>query len=106
MLVILNKDRDISKLAQVRPIIIGNDVWIGANVILLPGITIGDGVIIAAGAVVSRGASAKVIKYRFEPDIIKKLLESKWWDWSDDRIKKVIPFMDDPFQFIELLDRK
>lgn len=111
----LNKDRDISKLAQVRPIIIGNDVWIGANVILLPGITIGDGAIIAAGAVVSRdvpaysivgGVPAKVIKYRFEPDIVEKLLESKWWDWSDDRIKKAIPFMDDPFQFIELLDRK
>jgi len=66
------------------PPIIGNDVWIGANAIILQGVTIGDGAVIAAGAVVTKdvppyaivgGVPAKVIKYRFSDDVILKLLE-------------------------------
>ncbi|QUC06111.1 CatB-related O-acetyltransferase [Aggregatibacter sp. oral taxon 513] len=68
---------------------IGNDVWLGADVIILSGLTIGDGAIIGAGSVVTKdippyaiavGAPAKVIKYRFEQDIISKLLKLKWWE--------------------------
>ena len=68
---------------------IGNDVWIGSNVLLLPGITIGDGAIIAAGAVVTKdvepyaivgGVPAKTIKKRFTDDEISFLLKFKWWD--------------------------
>jgi acetyltransferase-like isoleucine patch superfamily enzyme len=69
--------------------IIGNDVWIGANACIKRGVTIGDGSIIGAGAVVTKnvppyaimgGIPAKVIRYRFNEEIIEKLLELKWWN--------------------------
>ena len=68
--------------------IIGNDVWIGCNTIVLSGVTIGDGAIIGAGSIVTKdvppfavviGAPAKIVKYRFEKNIIEKLMEIKWW---------------------------
>lgn len=74
---------------------IGSDVWIGDNVLLLPNITIGNGAIIGGGAVVVKdvpdfaivgGNPAKVIKYRFTDAQIKKLNETKWWDWTDEQI--------------------
>ena len=70
---------------------IGNDVWIGQNVTLKPGITISDGAIIAANAVVTKdvppytivgGVPAKIIRYRFDKELIKKLVEFKWWQYS------------------------
>lgn len=76
---------------------IGNDVWIGENVIILGGVNVGDGAIIAAGAVVSKdvppysivgGIPAKVIKYRFKYDEIQFLLESRWWDLNIEVLKK------------------
>lgn len=108
----VNADKPISHLANVRKITIGNDVWIGANVTLLPGITIGDGSVIAAGAVVSKdvppyaivgGVPAKLIKYRFEPEVIDSLLASQWWEWEDDKIKYFIPHMESPYTFIAAL---
>lgn len=74
---------------------IGNDVWIGANVCILPHVQIGSGAIIASGAVVVKdvkpyeivgGVPAKHIKYRFSKDIINKLLKIKWWEWDDSLI--------------------
>lgn len=75
---------------------IGNDVWIGQNAILLPGCKhVGHGAIIGAGAIVTKsvpdyaivaGNPAKVIKYRFEEDIINDLIHLKWWDKSKDEI--------------------
>jgi acetyltransferase-like isoleucine patch superfamily enzyme len=68
---------------------IGNDVWIGARVVIIDGVKIGDGAIIAAGAVVTKdvppyaiigGVPAKIIKYRFSKAKIDELLELKWWD--------------------------
>ena len=91
-------------------ITIGNDVWIGANAIILPGVTIGDGAVIAAGAIVTKdippyaivgGVPAKVIKYRFDDYIIKALLQIKWWDWEDQRIKENIDLFLDPEKFVE-----
>jgi len=80
------------------PIIIGNDVWIGAQCVILSGAEIGDGAIIAANSVVSGkippyaivgGTPAKVIKYRFSAEKIKILLESKWWiDINKNNYKK------------------
>ena len=77
-------------------VIIGNDVWIGVNVNILEGVTIGDGAVIAAGATVTKdvppyaivgGVPAKIIRYRFDDETIKKLLEIKWWDKGEDWIK-------------------
>ncbi len=69
---------------------IGNDVWIGQGAKILPGAQIGDGVIIGAGAVVAGivpaysvvgGTPAKVIRHRFKPEAVERLLEIAWWDW-------------------------
>ena len=77
--------------------IIGNDVWIGHDATIMPGVTIGDGAIIATKAVVTKdvapytivgGNPAKLIKKRFSDDIISKLLELKWWDWEIEKITK------------------
>lgn len=75
---------------------IGNDVWIGASVIILQGVHIGDGACIAAGSVVTKdvepyavygGVPAKKIKMRFSEERVKELLELKWWDKGDSFIK-------------------
>jgi acetyltransferase-like isoleucine patch superfamily enzyme len=79
--------------------ILGNDVWIGANVIIPGGIHIGTGAIVAAGAVVVKdvppyaivgGNPAKIIRYRFSEEQIKFLLESEWWDWSIEKIRQQV----------------
>lgn len=71
--------------------IIGNDVWIGMDAMIMPGVSIGDGAIIAAKAVVTKdvapytivgGNPAKEIKKRFPDDIINQWLEIRWWDWE------------------------
>ncbi|HEX9059036.1 MAG TPA: Vat family streptogramin A O-acetyltransferase [Clostridia bacterium] len=75
--------------------IIGNDVWIGYDSIIMPGVKIGDGAIIAAKSVVSKdvppytivgGNPAKVIRNRFSDEVTKYLLEIKWWNWGIEKI--------------------
>lgn len=77
-------------------IVIGNDVWIGYEAVVMQGVTIGDGAIIGARAVVTKdvppytivgGIPAKPIRKRFSDEIIARLLEIKWWDWPDEKIK-------------------
>lgn len=77
-------------------IVIGNDVWIGYEAVILAGVTIGDGAIIGTRAVVTKnippytivgGVPAKPIRKRFDDMIIAKLLKLKWWDWPEERIK-------------------
>jgi virginiamycin A acetyltransferase len=77
-------------LVEYNPLEIGNDVWIGANAVILPEVNrIGDGAVIGAGAVVGRdvppyavvlGNPGRVVKYRFPEDVITNLLEEKWWE--------------------------
>lgn len=80
-------------------IIIGNDVWIGYEAVILSGVTIGDGAIIGARAVVTRdvppytivgGVPAKAIKKRFSEDTISSLLSLQWWNWSQEKIAENI----------------
>lgn len=75
---------------QTKKVIIGNDVWIGHGAFIKNGVNVGDGAVIAAHSVVTRdvppysivsGVPARVMKYRFSEDIIKKLLDLKWWDY-------------------------
>ncbi len=76
---------------------VGNDVWIGQGVSIVrkPGLEIGDGAVLGSGAVVTRsippyaiaaGVPARVIGYRFDEDIIKRLLALKWWDWPAEKV--------------------
>lgn len=80
-------------------IVIGNDVWIGYEAIVLSGVTIGDGAIIGTRSVVTKdvpsytivgGIPAKPIRKRFSDEVISKLLELQWWNWSENRIKEKI----------------
>ena len=77
-------------------IVIGNDVWIGYEAVVLAGVTIGDGAVIGARAVVTKdvppyavvgGVPARLIRRRFPDDTISALLALKWWDWPADKIK-------------------
>ena len=76
-------------------IVVGNDVWIGYEAVILAGVTIGDGAVIGARAVVTKnvppytivgGVPAKVIRKRFPEETVEALLEMKWWDWPQEKI--------------------
>jgi len=93
----LFKEKNSLDISSKGSIDIGHDVWIGTKSTILSGVKIGNGVIIAANSVITKdipnyaivgGNPAQIIKYRFNEEIIKKLLEIKWWNWSIDRIKK------------------
>ena len=82
--------------------VIGNDVWIGQNAVILPGVHIGDGAIIGANSVVGSdvepytivvGNPAKPLRKRFDAELIELLLRFKWWDKSIDEINELIPFL-------------
>jgi acetyltransferase-like isoleucine patch superfamily enzyme len=90
---LIDKDLD---FVEYKKTTIKNDVWIGARVIILDGVTIGNGAIIASGSVVTKdvvdytivaGVPAKVIKNRVTDSKIKELLELKWWEWDLEKIK-------------------
>lgn len=80
-------------------IVIGNDVWIGYEAVVMSGVTIGDGAIVGSRAVVTKdvppytivgGVPAKPIRKRFSEEVISSLLEIKWWDWPYERIRENI----------------
>lgn len=80
-------------------IVIGNDVWIGYEAVIMSGVKIGDGAIIGTRAVVTKdvppyaivgGVPAKLIRRRFDDETIEKLLALRWWNWDDEKIKRNI----------------
>lgn len=81
-------------------IVIGNDVWIGYEAVILAGVTVGDGAVIGARAMVTKdvppytivgGVPAKPIRKRFSEETISEMLALKWWDWPKERIARNIP---------------
>ncbi len=83
-------------------IVIGNDVWIGYEAVIMAGVHIGDGAIIAARAVVTKdvppytivgGTPAIEIRKRFNAEVIQQLLMLKWWNWSTDKIRQCLPYI-------------
>ena len=82
--------------------IIGNDVWIGYQAIIMPGIKIGDGAVIGAKSVITKdvepytivgGNPAEIIRKRFDDKTIKTLLQLQWWNWEPQEITKNLPFL-------------
>jgi virginiamycin A acetyltransferase len=97
-----NNSDEIRKINEIaydrfeKPCVIGNDVWIGCNSTILRNVEIGDGAVIGANALVNKdvppyaivgGVPARVIKYRFDKEIIDLLLKIKWWEWDLEKIK-------------------
>lgn len=96
---------------------IGNDVWVGSHVLINGGVHIGDGAVLGAGAVVVKdvppyaivgGVPARIIRYRFSPEVIEKLLDLKWWNYNANILKENIDFfqkenitVDDVEEFIK-----
>ena len=84
--------------------IVGNDVWIGQNAVILPGVHIGDGAIVGANSVVGSdiapysivvGNPARILRKRFDDELIELMLRFKWWDKSIDEINTLIPLLTD-----------
>ena len=91
-------------------IIIGNDVWIGEGVKVIGGVHIGNGAVIGMGTVVTKdvppysvvvGNPARVVKYRFDRDVIRRLESIKWWRWNHEDVLAARLDMEDPVRFVE-----
>jgi chloramphenicol O-acetyltransferase type B len=83
-------------------VIIEHDVWIGRSATILSGVTLGTGCVIGANAVVSKdippyaiavGNPAKIVRKRFSDDVIARLLETRWWEWPDEMLRKAMPLL-------------
>ena len=105
-----NAEFEKSPIRKNEPVVIGNDVWIGANVAILPGVHIGDGAVICAGTVVTKnvesyaivgGVPAKTIRYRFSEDEIAQFLKIQWWNWTIEEIEKNIELFYQPESFLK-----
>ncbi|MCD9490960.1 antibiotic acetyltransferase [Photobacterium phosphoreum] len=82
--------------------VIGNDVWLGAECVIMPGVKVGDGAVIGTRAVVTKdvepyavvvGNPGRCVKKRFPPQHVKQLLEMKWWDWPLPQLKTAMTIM-------------
>ena len=96
----IEDDEEFFATRQARRTVLGTDCWIGHGAIIKPDVTIGIGAIVASGAVVTKdvpafaivgGVSASLIRYRFPPNIIDKLMDIRWWDWSHDKLRQGLP---------------
>ena len=97
----LNKKNVASAWDNKGDIIIGNDVWIGYEAVIMAGVHIGDGAVIAARAVVTKdvppytivgGTPARKIRMRFEEETIAKLQQIQWWNWPVEKIRRSLPY--------------
>lgn len=88
--------------ASKGPTCIGHDVWIGFRATILSGVTIGDGAVIGAGAVVTHdvppyavvgGNPARLLRLRFPAAVVARLVEIRWWEWPEERIRAATPLL-------------
>jgi len=100
------------KFDESDKVIIGNDVWIGSNAIILDGVKIGNGAIIAAGAVVTKdvkpyeivgGVPAKHIRFRFTDEEIEKIQSTEWWNKDEEWLQKNADTFSNKDQFLSLI---
>jgi acetyltransferase-like isoleucine patch superfamily enzyme len=100
-------------LNETKKTIIGNDVWIGRSAIIISGVNIGNGAVIGAGAVVTKdvppyaifaGNPAKLIRFRFEDNIVIALKEIKWWNFDEKDIKILAKYIKYPEQYINYIN--
>lgn len=103
------------KFDPFKKIIIGHDVWLGQNCIVMDGVTIGTGAVVGAGAVVTKnvphygivgGVPARLIKYRFDEKVRELLLESQWWDWPESQMTQYIDYFSNVNLFLNLWKEK
>lgn len=96
-----------------KPTTIGSDAWIGANAVVLSGVNVGDGAIVGAGAVVTEdvppyaivtGVPARLIRYRFPPELIQRLLVVRWWEFAHADLSR-LPFNDVP-RCLDIIDER
>ena len=89
---------DLRNYAAVKPVKVGNDVWIGDRALIMDGVTVGDGAVIGACAVVTKdvppyavvaGVPARIIRYRFDEETIGRLMEMQWWNLPDEDIVRL-----------------
>jgi chloramphenicol O-acetyltransferase type B len=101
-----NWQRNVDAISR-GPIIVGNDVWIASESLILSGVTIGDGAVIGAGSVVTRdvapysltaGAPARHLRFRHTEAQVARLLRIRWWDWPDE---KVLAHLDELYGDVE-----
>lgn len=99
-----NAPPHLSQLPKKGDTVVGNDVWIGRESVIMPGVKIGDGAIIAAYSVVAKdvepycvvgGNPAKLIKKRFEDELVRLLLKFRWWDLPADEVSELVPLLCD-----------
>lgn len=93
------------------PVRIGNDVWIAQRAVILSGVTVGDGAIVGAAAVVARdvppyaivaGNPARLVRTRFDSEIIYKLLRVQWWNWPREQVVQALPLLhENPSAFVD-----
>lgn len=86
-------------------IVVGNDVWIGADALILPGVNIGDGAVVGARAVVARdvrpyaiaaGVPARELRRRFGDEHVEALLKLRWWEWPEEQVRAHVDLLSSP----------
>lgn len=101
------------KRQSTKRVVIGHDVWIGRSAIVLPGVEIGIGAVVGAGAVVTKsvppyaivaGNPARLIRYRFNESTIQRLLNTRWWELSENRLHDLGPYFNDVEKFLEIIE--